>query len=73
MRPDHLGIDAFHPRERIRHGHETIMPLLCVADEKFGWGFCRTDKSCVGGIAAHPCKERKDGAPSVGVVHAKIV
>jgi hypothetical protein len=23
-------------------------------------------------IAAHPCKERKDGAPSVGMVHAKI-
>jgi len=24
-------------------------------------------------IAAHPCKQRKDGAPSVGMVHAKIV
>src|ERR1051326_7373919 len=24
-------------------------------------------------IATHPCKERKDGAPSVGMVHAKIV
>ncbi len=24
-------------------------------------------------IAAHPCKERKDGAPSVGMMHAKIV
>ena len=24
-------------------------------------------------IAAHPCKKRKDGAPSVGMVHAKIV
>src|ERR1035437_8094151 len=24
-------------------------------------------KSCIGGIAAHPCKERKDGAPSVTV------
>jgi hypothetical protein len=24
-------------------------------------------------IAAHPCKERKDGAPSVGAVPAKIV
>jgi hypothetical protein len=23
--------------------------------------------------AAHPCKERKDGAPSAGMVHAKIV
>ena len=23
-------------------------------------------------IAAHPCKKRKDGAPSVGTVHAKI-
>jgi hypothetical protein len=27
MRPDHLGIDAFHPRERIRHGHKAIMPV----------------------------------------------
>jgi hypothetical protein len=24
-------------------------------------------------IAAHPCEKRKDGAPSVGMVHAKIV
>jgi len=24
-------------------------------------------------IAAHPCKKRKDGAPSVGMVHPKIV
>jgi len=24
-------------------------------------------------IAAHPCRKRKDGAPSVGMVHAKIV
>ncbi len=36
-------------------------------------GLCRTDKSCVGSIAAHPCKERKDRAPSVGVLPAKIV
>jgi hypothetical protein len=31
-----------------------------------------TDKSCAGSIAAHPCKKRKDGAPSVGMVHAKM-
>jgi len=24
-------------------------------------------------IAAHPCRKRKDGAPSVGMVHAKII
>jgi hypothetical protein len=24
-------------------------------------------------VAAHPCKERKDGAPSVGMMHAKNV
>gem|GEM_PF-5272455 len=29
--------------------------------------FVRKKKSCVGSIATHPCKERKDGAPSVGV------
>jgi hypothetical protein len=30
-------------------------------------GRCRTDKSCAGSIAAHPCKKRKDGAPSVNL------
>jgi len=40
--------------------------------ERIRKGLCRTDKGCVGSIAAHPCKGRKDGAPSVGVVHAKI-
>ena len=30
--------------------------------------WCRTDKSCAVSIAAHPCKKRKDGAPSVGMV-----
>src|SRR5260370_4313887 len=35
-------------------------------------GLCRTDKSCVGSIATRPCKKRKDSAPSVGMVHAKI-
>ena len=34
-------------------------------------GRCRTDKSCAGSIAAHPCKKRKDGAPSVGMVQCK--
>jgi hypothetical protein len=41
----------------------------------------RSDKSRVGSIAAHPfdklragsCKKRKDGAPSVGMVHKKIL
>jgi hypothetical protein len=36
-------------------------------------GLCRTAKSCVVSIAAHPCKKRKDGEPSVGTAHAKIV
>ena len=39
----------------------------------YAMGLGRTDKSCVGSIAAHPCKERKDGAPSVGIVRAEIV
>src|SRR6202035_1151069 len=34
-------------------------------------GSCGTDKSCAGSIAAHPCKKRKDGAPSVGMVQCK--
>ena len=29
--------------------------------------------SCVGSIVAHPCKERKDGAPSVVVARANSV
>jgi len=29
-------------------------------------------EECAGSIAAHPCKERKDGAPSVGMVDTNI-
>jgi hypothetical protein len=32
-----------------------------------------TKSSSTRSIAAHPCKERKDGAPSAGMGHAKIV
>ena len=52
------------------------VPRPCVG-EKGGYddgihnGRCRTDKSCAGSIAAHPCKKRKDGAPSVGMVQCK--
>jgi hypothetical protein len=31
----------------------------------------RMDKSYLGSIAAHPCKKRKDGAPSVEMLHAE--
>jgi hypothetical protein len=31
------------------------------------------DLSSARSISAHPCKKRKDGAPSVRMVHAKIV
>jgi hypothetical protein len=31
----------------------------------------RKNKSYVGSIAAHPCKKRKDGAPSVGLVQCE--
>ena len=41
----------------------------CIRD-----GVCpERTKSCAGSIAAHPCKKRKDGAPSVATVHATIV
>ena len=40
-------------------------------DDGIDNGRCRTDKSCAGSIAAHPCKKRKDGAPSVGMVQCK--
>src|SRR5271156_2339173 len=33
--------------------------------------WCRTGKGCAGSIAAHPCKKRKGGAPSVGMVQCK--
>jgi hypothetical protein len=32
---------------------------------------CRADKTCAGSIAAHPCKKRKNGAPSVGTMQCK--
>ena len=34
----------------------------------------RFNKSAsIGSIAAHPCKKRKDGAPSVGMAHTNII
>jgi hypothetical protein len=59
-----------------RSHHRCGCPVLRVG-EKGGYddgihnGRCRTDKSCAGSIAAHPCKKRKDGAPSVGMVQCK--
>jgi len=32
-----------------------------------------TKSNSICSIAAHPCEEPKDGAPSVGMAHAKIV
>jgi len=34
--------------------------------------FVQKDKACVGGIAARPCKKRKDGAPSARMVQTEI-
>ena len=53
----------------------------CGYDDGIHNGPCRTDKGCAGSIAAHPfgklragsCKKRKDGAPSVGMLHIEIV
>ena len=59
-----------------RSYHRCGCPVLRVG-EKGGYddgihnGRCRTDKSCAGSIAAHPCKKRKDGAPCVGMVQRK--
>jgi hypothetical protein len=33
----------------------------------------RANSNSTRSIAAHPCKERKDGAPSAGIVDAEIV
>jgi hypothetical protein len=38
-----------------------------------GFDHVSTKTNSTRSIAAHPCKKRKDGAPSVGMVHAKIV
>jgi hypothetical protein len=59
-----------------RSHHRCGCPVLRIG-EKGGYddgihnGRCRTDKSCAGSIAAHPCKKRKDGAPSVGMMQCK--
>ena len=42
------------------------MPVLS------GFDVSTTKSNSTRGIAAHPCKKRKDGAPSVGMVRAKI-
>jgi len=49
-------------------GRESEMP----APSRFDHVSTRRSNS-TRSTAAHPCKERKDGAPSVGLVHAKGV
>jgi hypothetical protein len=46
-------------------------PFLRVFLRRAGVGHNKSNSAR--SIAAHPCKKRKDGAPSVGMVHAKIV
>ncbi len=59
-----------------RCGWDATRDVLRVG-EKGGYddgihdGRRRTDKSCAGSIATHPCKKRKDGALSVGMVQCK--
>jgi hypothetical protein len=38
-----------------------------------GFDVSTTKSNGTRGIATHPCKKRKDGAPSAGTVRAKIV
>ena len=49
-------------------GGDSKMPALSGFDDVSTAKSNRT-----GSIATHTCKERKDGAPSVGMVDAKIV
>jgi hypothetical protein len=49
-------------------GRESEMPAASRSDH-----VSTTKSNSTRSIAAHPCKKRKDGAPSVGMVHAKIV
>ena len=49
-------------------GRESEMPAPSGFDH-----VSTTKSNSTRSIAAHPCKKRKDGAPSVGMVHTKIV
>ena len=49
-------------------GRESEMPAPSGFDH-----VSTTKSNSTRSIAAHPCKKRKDGAPSVGMVHATIV
>src|ERR1700722_4850656 len=48
-------------------------PGLLIAGRKRPESALRKNKRCVSSIATHPCKERKDGATSVGMMHARVV
>jgi len=57
--------------EHTRCGPPSFASAKGGYDDGIHNGRCRTDKSCAGSIAAHPCKKRKDGAPSAGMVQCK--
>jgi len=63
--------DAGAPSLRLRSGQALRVGEKGGYDDGIHDGRCRTDKSCAGSIAAHPCKKRKHGAPSVAMVQCK--
>src|ERR1700680_4789007 len=60
------GISRLSP-----HSSSTRSPTLSQRTRKAGPA-PYDGPPCARRIAAHPCKERKDGAPSVGMVHTNI-
>ena len=56
------------------HGYNSADLLRTKAGVGNGFDQVSTTKSnSTRSIAAHSCRKRKDGAPSVGMVHTKIV
>ena len=60
------GKPGHRSKDPLRPGHPPKDPLRAGHPPQQ-----ESNSACC--IAAHPCKRRKDGAPSVGTVHAKIV
>jgi hypothetical protein len=71
-----LRVLCEEPALRLPKGRESEMPASSGSDR-----VSTTKSNSTRSIAAHPfdklragsCKQRKDGAPSVGMVYAKIV
>jgi hypothetical protein len=64
-----LLVFACISQARVPHPSRTLRRVGTT--DAYTAGFVRKDKTCIGSIAAHPCKKRKDGAPTVWVWEGK--